>query len=106
MATITYRHPDGGETVLDVPCGSTVMRGALTHGVAGIEAECGGDAACATCHVYVEHSPVALPAIDPVEDEMLECTASPRRPNSRLSCQLRVTEELHSLVVLLPPSQL
>jgi 2Fe-2S ferredoxin len=106
MATITYRRQDGADTVLDVPAGSTVMRGALTNGVAGIEAECGGDAACATCHVYVEHTPVALPPIDAVEDEMLECTASPRRPNSRLSCQLRVTEELDSLVVLLPPSQI
>ncbi|NEC53770.1 (2Fe-2S)-binding protein [Actinospica acidiphila] len=105
MATVTYRKPDGTVTVLDVPAGSTVMRGALTNGIEGIEGECGGDGICATCHVYVDHSPVPLPEIDENEGELLDCTSSPRKPNSRLSCQLPVTEELDSLVVTLPATQ-
>src|SRR5579859_5541709 len=105
MATITYLQPDGTATVLQVPAGSTVMRGALTNGVPGIEAECNGDGICATCHVYVEHSSAPLPGADQNEAELLECTSSPRLENSRLSCQLPITDELDSLVVLLPETQ-
>lgn len=105
MATITYRHPDGTTTVLDVPSGSNVMRGALANGVDGIEGECGGDGICATCHVYIEQCPIAFPPVDENEDELLDCTASPRRDNSRLSCQLPITDELSTLVVLLPEKQ-
>lgn len=106
MAKITYTHFDGSETVLDVAEPNTVMRGAKLNGVAGIEAQCGGSAQCGTCHVYVDEScGVPLPAMDEVEDDVLYGTASERRDNSRLSCQLPVTDALDGLRVQLPERQ-
>ena len=93
MPQITYVHPNGTREVLEVPVGTSVMRGAILNGIDGIVAECGGEIMCATCHVYVD------------EKAMLEFTASERRPNSRLSCQLVVTPELDGLVVYLPETQ-
>ena len=84
-------HRDGGATdVVAVDAGSTVMRAAVQNGVAGIVGECGGQAMCATCHVYVREPYLdALPAISEDEEEMLECTAAPRdERRSRLGCQL------------------
>jgi ferredoxin, 2Fe-2S len=106
MAKITYIDADGSATVLDVAAGDSVMRGAVLNGVDGIVAQCGGGASCGTCHVYVDRqSTDALPAMHPVEDELLFGTASPRRDNSRLSCQLPV-DDLDGLVVHLPERQL
>jgi len=107
VAKITYRSPDGTEVVVDLPVGTSVMRGAVLNDVDGIVALCGGGASCGTCHVYVErHSEVPLPPMHAVEDELLYDTASPRRENSRLSCQLPVTDELDGLVVDLPETQI
>jgi 2Fe-2S ferredoxin len=111
MARITYKHSDGTATVVDVPVGRSVMRGAVDNGIEGILAECGGGAICATCHVYVDSSADsalinALPAVDELEDELLQATASPRTACSRLSCQLPVTEAVDGLVILVPESQL
>jgi ferredoxin, 2Fe-2S len=107
MATITYRHPNGAETVVEVHAPNTVMRGAKINNVDGIEAQCGGSAQCGTCHVYIdEANTLPLPAMDEVEDDVLYGTACPRRPNSRLSCQLRVSEEIDGLVVHLPETQI
>ncbi|MCE0445513.1 (2Fe-2S)-binding protein [Streptomyces tricolor] len=79
------------------------MRGAVVNGVDGIVGECGGGAMCATCHVYVDRGrPVTLPAVSDIEDELLHTTACPRRENSRLSCQLPVTDEIDGLVVDVP----
>ncbi|MGW1196770.1 2Fe-2S iron-sulfur cluster-binding protein [Streptomyces sp. NPDC002536] len=106
MAKITFKHPDGTERVVDVQAPNTVMRGAKMHNIAGIEAQCGGSAQCGTCHVYVdENCAVPLPEMHEVEDDVLYGTACPRRDNSRLSCQLPVTEELDGLVVHLPEAQ-
>lgn len=106
MAKITYVKPDGTETVLDVQPGNSVMRGAVLNGVDGIVAECGGGASCGTCHVFVDRENTRpLPPMHGVEDELLYGTACPRRDNSRLSCQLPVTDELDGLVVHLPESQ-
>ncbi|WP_416985365.1 2Fe-2S iron-sulfur cluster-binding protein [Streptomyces sp. T028] len=106
MARITYRSPDGTATTLDVPEGNSVMRGAVVNRVDGIVGECGGGAMCATCHVYVDRgSPVTLPAVSDIEDELLHTTACPRRENSRLSCQLPVTDEIDGLVVDVPERQ-
>jgi 2Fe-2S ferredoxin len=105
MATITYVGADGTTTVLEVDPGDTVMRGAVLNGVDGILAQCGGGASCGTCHVYVEAVTArALPALHAVEDELLHGTAAPRRPESRLSCQLPAAE-LDGLVVHLPDRQ-
>ena len=106
MPKITYVHPNGAQEVLDVPVGTSVMRGAILNGVDGIVAGCGGEMMCATCHVYVEEAQLDLtPSISDDEKAMLEFTASERRPNSRLSCQLVVTPEMDGLVVHLPETQ-
>jgi 2Fe-2S ferredoxin len=106
MPKITYRQPDGSTTTVDVPVGTSIMRGAVSNGIPGIVAECGGGASCATCHVYApQDEGWPLPDRHELEDELLECTTSPRRENSRLSCQLPVTEELDGMVVDLPESQ-
>jgi 2Fe-2S ferredoxin len=107
MPAITYVQPDGNAQTVDAEHGSTVMLTATTNDVDGIVAECGGNAMCATCHVYVDPEHLErLPAMAEDEDEMLESTVSPRKDNSRLSCQLEVTEELAGLVVRLPETQL
>jgi 2Fe-2S ferredoxin len=106
MPKITYVHPDGAREVLDVPVGTSVMRAAIMNGIDGIVAECGGEMMCATCHVYVEEDQLdRTPKMAEEEAAMLEFTASERRPNSRLSCQLTVTPELDGLVVYLPETQ-
>lgn len=106
MPKITYRCPDGGAVTHDVPVGVSVMRGAVLNDVTGIVAECGGAAACGTCHVYVDKTfAQALPAMHDLEDDVLFSVASPRRDNSRLSCQLLITEEMDGLIVELPETQ-
>lgn len=106
MAKITFVRADGGSRTIDAPVGGSVMRAAIGADVDGIVAECGGNAMCATCHVYVESAHLdALPTLCSDEDDMLECTASPREASSRLSCQVPVTEELDGLVLRLPEEQ-
>lgn len=106
MAKITFISHDGAEQVVDIPTGWTVMQGAVQNGVDGIEGECGGSCACATCHCYVDESFAgSLPAPTQTEEEMLECTSSERKPNSRLSCQIKVTPELDGLTLHLPETQ-
>jgi 2Fe-2S ferredoxin len=107
MPKITYIHPDGTTSVIDVPVGESVMRGAKLNGVNGIVAQCGGGASCGTCHVYVDDIDNApLPPMHGVEDEILYETACPRQENSRLSCQIPVTEDLDGLVVHMPEKQI
>ena len=106
MPQITYVHSNGTRQTLEVPVGTSVMRGAILNGIDGIVAECGGEMMCATCHVSVEEDQLGrTPAPSDVERAMLEFSASARRPNSRLSCQLIVTPELDGLVVYLPETQ-
>jgi ferredoxin, 2Fe-2S len=107
MPKITYMQQDGSMESFDVPAGMSVMEAALECGVNGIVAECGGNAICATCHVYVDPEQLTRlpePRID--EDAMLDNTASPREDNSRLSCQLKVNDELDGLVVTVPEEQI
>jgi len=104
MPKVTYHQTDGVERTIEVPVGWSLMEAAIQNDIAGIVAECGGGCACATCHVYIE-SAQALPAIGDMEGDMLECTAAERRPNSRLSCQLKMTAELEGLVVSVPDRQ-
>ncbi|HCT76203.1 MAG TPA: ferredoxin [Micromonosporaceae bacterium] len=107
MAKITYKSFDGTTTIVDVPSGRSVMRGAVANGIAGVLAECGGGATCGTCHVYIDENNTAeLPPMLDLEDELLEVTASERRDNSRLSCQMPVTDALDGLVVHMPEKQL
>ncbi|MDR7303624.1 2Fe-2S iron-sulfur cluster-binding protein [Haloactinomyces albus] len=107
MPKITYHHADGNQDVLDVPGGSTVMRSAVSNGVRGIVGECGGQAMCATCHVYV-HTPYLdrLPEISEDEEEMLECAAAERdESRSRLGCRLTVGDELPEIEIDVPKAQ-
>ena len=97
---------DGTAMPLQVPEGHSVMQAAVAAGVRGIVGECGGSAMCATCHVYVDAA--WLDKVQPAlanELEMLECTSSERRPESRLSCQLKVHAGLDGLVVCMPATQ-
>ena len=105
MAKITYIDPTGTARAIDAETGSTVMETAIKNDVPGIEAECGGACACATCHVYVdeEWKDVVGPP-SPMEEDMLDF-ASDVRPTSRLSCQIRVRPELDGLVVQTPRRQ-
>lgn len=109
MPSITFIQSNGRQDVLDVPVGTTLMHAAVGAGLDGIVGECGGSAMCATCHVYVDpdqDQAKALPPVSAVEDAMLDSAASERRGESRLSCQLRVTDAFDGLVVHLPESQL
>jgi len=106
MARVTYVQPNGDREELDVPTGLSVMKAAIDNGVPGIIADCGGAVACATCHVYVEGTfAERMGPIDEMEDQMLECVASDRRPTSRLSCQIVVDDSCDGLVVEIPDRQ-
>ena len=105
MAKITYIQFDGTETAVEIKPGLSVMEGAIKNNIPGIDADCGGACACATCHVYVDEAwrdktgePSAM------EESMLDF-ADEVQPNSRLSCQIRVTDGLDGLVVRLPENQ-
>lgn len=101
-----FVEPSGGERVVDVPDGWTLMQAATANGVEGMTAECGGSCACATCHCYVDER--ALHAINPpteMEMAMLEHVAAERHPGSRLACQVKVHPGLNGLVVVMPERQ-
>jgi 2Fe-2S ferredoxin len=105
MPKIIYRDSDGGERAIEAQNGATVMETAVKHGVPGIEAECGGACACATCHVYVDEAWTARTGkAQPMENDMLDF-AFDVRPNSRLSCQIKVTAEMDGLIVTTPARQ-
>ena len=106
MPQVTYVSHDGKSTTLDVPLGTSVMQAATLQGLDGIVAECGGSCMCATCHVYVNEDQLSkLPEMELGEDAMLDGTASPRKSNSRLSCQLVMTPAMEGLVVTMPETQ-
>jgi ferredoxin, 2Fe-2S len=105
-ASVTYISHAGDTRQVSVPIGDSVMEGAIKNGIDGIVAECGGACQCATCHVYVDEA--FLDLLNPMqedEDQMLNTTASERRSNSRLGCQIRVTKELNGLIVQTPEAQ-
>ncbi|GAA3680766.1 2Fe-2S iron-sulfur cluster-binding protein [Arthrobacter ginkgonis] len=106
MPTITYVQPGGAADAVTAEDGTTLMRAAVTNGVDGIVGECGGQAMCATCHVYVRPEFAArLPEIGDEEEEMLECTTAERTENSRLGCQISVDAGLDGIVVDVPADQ-
>ncbi len=105
MAKITYLAHDGSKFEVDAENGSTVMENAIKNAVPGIEAECGGACACATCHVYVDDAwAEKTGAPEAMEEDMLDF-AYDVQPTSRLSCQIKVTDELDGLVVRVPERQ-
>ena len=105
MTKITFIDAAGQARTVEAEDGSTVMETALKNAVPGIEAECGGACACATCHVYVADSWVEkLPKAESMEEDMLDF-AFDVRPSSRLSCQIKVGPALDGLVVTTPEKQ-
>jgi ferredoxin, 2Fe-2S len=106
MTTITFIHPDGREQCISADAGESAMQAATRQDINGILAECGGNAMCATCHVYVDENWVPrLPAMGDDEDALLDGTAAERRANSRLSCQLKLSADLDGLILRLPERQ-
>ena len=105
MPKVIYIEHNGTEHIADVPEGWSVMEGAVKNLIPGIDADCGGACACATCHVMVNDAFVAkLPPKTDMEETMLDF-APEVTPTSRLACQLKVTHELDGLIVRMPQSQ-
>ena len=105
MAKITYNAHDGTAFEVEAENGSTVMENAIKNAVPGIEAECGGACACATCHVYVDDAWTGkVGEAEAMEEDMLDF-AYDIQPGSRLSCQIKVSDELDGLVVRVPERQ-
>jgi 2Fe-2S ferredoxin len=105
MAKITYIEHSGKLRIIQVQNGLTVMEGAVQNDIPGIDADCGGSMACATCHVYVKEEWFnKLPKKEDGEEDMLDMAYEPSK-FSRLSCQLTVSDELEGLVVKLPEKQ-
>ena len=105
MPKITYITSDSKSHTIEVQNGLTVMEGAVQSDIPGIDADCGGGMACATCHVYVTEEWLdKLPKKEDGEEDMLDMAYEPKK-NSRLSCQLVVSDELDGLVVSIPSKQ-
>ncbi len=105
MAKIIFKTHDYNTHTVDVQKGLTVMEGAVQNDVPGIDADCGGGMACATCHVYVNEDWIdKLPAKEDGEEDMLDMAFEPKS-NSRLSCQITVSDELDGLEVNIPSKQ-
>ena len=105
MANVTYIEHGGAEHTVDVPTGLSVMDGAKRFTIPGIDGDCGGACACATCHVYVEPSWLdRLAPMDELEHDMLDF-AYDVQANSRLGCQIKIDAALDGLVIKIPPRQ-
>jgi ferredoxin, 2Fe-2S len=107
MPKVTYIEHSGKAHTVDLPAGTSVMRGARDNNIPGIDADCGGECACATCHVYIEaawQEKVGKPDIATLEVSLLDFAAV-TKPNSRLSCQIQMRDDLDGLVVHLPEGQ-
>ena len=105
MSKITYIDKQGNSKTIDVENGLTVMEGAIQNDIPGIDADCGGSMACATCHVYVEEKCLdKLSKPEEAEVDMIDMAFEPKK-NSRLSCQLIVSDELNGLIVTTPEKQ-
>ena len=105
MTKITYKDQQGNSKTIDIDNGLSVMEGAIQNEIPGIDADCGGSMACATCHVYVEEKWLnKIPKAEDAEIDMIDMAYEPKK-NSRLSCQLIVTDELDGLEVTTPKKQ-
>ena len=105
MPKITYIDSTGERRTINVEKGLTVMEGAVQNQIPGIDADCGGGMACATCHVYVKEEWLnKIPKVEDAEQDMIDMAFEPKK-NSRLSCQIIVSDELDGLVVTTPSKQ-
>lgn len=107
MPKIRYIEHDGRSKVVDVPVGSTLMEGARQNSIEGIEAECGGACACATCHIYLDDTfQEIVPLMDQAEQDMLDFAIDRDPQRSRLSCQIKVVDEMDGMDIHLPETQM
>jgi 2Fe-2S ferredoxin len=105
MPLVKYVNFDGTTNEIDVPVGDSVMQGAVDNMLDGIIAECGGSCSCATCHCYVDQDWLdKIPPASEMEKDMLECVLEPQ-DNSRLSCQIKISDDMDGLIIRLPESQ-
>ena len=105
MPKITYNDREGNSKTIEVEKGLSVMEGAIQNDISGIDADCGGSMACATCHVYVEEKWLdKIPKAEEAEVDMIDMAYEPKK-NSRLSCQIVVSDELDCLKVKIPTKQ-
>jgi ferredoxin, 2Fe-2S len=105
MTKIIYKDYQGNSKTIEVDNGLTVMEGAIQNDIPGIDADCGGSMACATCHVYVEEKWLdRIPKAEEAEVDMIDMAFEPKK-NSRLSCQIIVSDELNGLTVITPEKQ-
>jgi 2Fe-2S ferredoxin len=105
MPKVTYIEHNGTVHEIDVPVGRSVMQGAVENAVPGIDADCGGACACATCHVFVEPDWVDRAGARTEREQEMLSFAADTQPNSRLACQIKVTGDLDGLVVRMPEGQ-
>jgi ferredoxin, 2Fe-2S len=105
MPKVTFTAFDGKMTTVDVPAGTSVMRAATESRVAGIDGDCGGNCACATCHVYVDPAWIERTGSRTHSEEDMLNLVSELRDNSRLACQITLEDNLDGLVVAMPESQ-
>ena len=105
MAKITYKDFQGNSKTINVDNGLSIMEGAIQNEIPGIDADCGGSMACATCHVYVEENWLSkLPKAEEAEVDMIDMAFEPKK-NSRLSCQIIVSDDLDGLEITTPEKQ-
>jgi ferredoxin, 2Fe-2S len=105
MPKVTYIEFEGKEHSINLPLGFSIMEGAIQNSIKGIDADCGGSCACATCHVYIDENWVKkLPEIQESERDMLDFVTELKN-NSRLSCQITMTDQLDGIIVRLPKKQ-
>lgn len=106
MGHVTYIQHDGTANTVEIEDGTSLMEGAVAHGIAGIDADCGGSCACATCHVHVAASWTAIVGAPASESEAELLQLAPEvRADSRLACQIKMRAELDGVVVHLPEAQ-
>jgi 2Fe-2S ferredoxin len=106
MPKVVFITLDGAQRVVDATVGESVMAAAVRNGIPGIIGECGGNCSCATCHVYVDDEfSASVGGAKDMEDDLLDLGVADRRDTSRLSCQIKVTEDLDGLTVQIPEEQ-
>ena len=105
MVKIIFKQPNGTQQLVQIAEGLSVMEAAIKHNINGIEADCGGGCSCATCHVYIDTLyQDKTGTASPAEEDMLDF-AFDVRPQSRLSCQVRITADMENLIVQIPDKQ-
>ncbi len=106
MPKVVFITLDGAQRVVDANVGESVMAAAVRNGIEGIIGECGGNCSCATCHVYVaDEFSADVGGANDMEDDLLDLGVADRRETSRLSCQIKVTEDLDGITVHIPAEQ-